>query len=204
MAESTGRHLRPLLLGVLLLGGSAAAATPFDVIEGTTGTVSFFGGLLSAPCSLVLDSRDQAIDLGEVSARDFQNAGDRSTPVRFRLSFRNCLLGAKALADNPAGQRNGDAGRLYLQGEQAATLVFLGDSDANNPDLLKLNGGVQGIGLRLTDQQGRALSLNQQSRPYILQPGSNTLWFNAQIESTQKYTQASQFQGVVHVQLVYL
>jgi type 1 fimbria pilin len=124
--------------------------------------------------------------------------------VRFRLSFRNCLLGAKALADNPAGPRNGDAGQLYLKGEQAVTLVFLGDSDVNNPDLLKLNGGVQGIGLRLKDQQGRALSLNQQSRPYILQPGSNTLWFSAQIESTQKYPLANQFNGVVHVQLVYL
>lgn len=204
MAEFIGGRLRPLLFGALLCSGSAAAATQLDVIEGTTGTVSFFGGLLSAPCSLAPDSRDQAIDLGEVNARDFQNAGDRSAPVRFRLSFRNCLLGAKALADNPAGQRNGDAGRLYLQGEQAATLVFLGDSDVNNPDLLKLNDGVQGIGLRLTDQQGRALSLNQRSRPYVLQPGSNTLWFNAQIESTQKYTQASQFTGVVHVQLVYL
>lgn len=65
--------------------------------------------------------------------------------MRFRLSFRNCLLGARALADNPAGPRNGDAGRLYLQGEQAATLVFLGESDVDNPSLLKLNGGVQGI-----------------------------------------------------------
>lgn len=204
MVEFIGGRLRPLLFGALLFSGSAATATQLGVIEGTTGTIGFFGGLLSAPCSLVPDSRDQAIDLGEVSARDFQNAGDRSAPVRFRLSFRNCLLGAKALADNPAGQRNGDAGRLYLQGEQAATLVFLGDSDMNNPDLLKLNGGVQGIGLRLTDQQGRALSLNQQSRPYILQPGSNTLWFRAQLESTQKYMQASQFTGVVHVQLVYL
>jgi type 1 fimbria pilin len=145
MAEFTDR-LRPLLLGALLCGGSALAATPLGVIEGTTGTVSFHGGLLSSPCSLTPDSRDQSVDLGDVSARDFRNAGDRSAPVRFRLSFRNCLLGARALADNPAGPRNGDAGRLYLQGEQAATLVFLGESDVDNPSLLKLNGGVQGIG----------------------------------------------------------
>jgi len=204
MAEFTGGRLRPLLLGALLLTGSAMAATPLGVIQGTTGTVSFHGGLLSSPCSLTPDSQDQAIDLGDVNASNFQNAGDQSAPVRFRLSFRNCLLGAKALADNPAGPRNGDAGQLYLKGEQAVTLVFLGDSDVNNPDLLKLNGGVQGIGLRLKDQQGRALSLNQQSRPYILQPGSNTLWFSAQVESTQKYPLANQFNGVVHVQLVYL
>jgi type 1 fimbria pilin len=204
MVEFTGRRLRLMLLGTLLLTGSTTAATPLGVIQGTTGTVSFHGGLLSSPCSLTPDSRDQAIDLGDVNARDLPNAGAQSVPVRFRLSFRNCLLGAKALADNPAGPRNGDAGQLYLKGEQAVTLVFLGDSDDNNPELLKLNGGVQGIGLRLKDQQGRALALNQQSRSYILQPGSNTLWFSAQVESTQKYPLANQFNGVVHVQLVYL
>lgn len=105
------------------------------------------------PCSLTPDSRDQAVDLGDVSARDFRNAGDRSAPVRFRLSFRNCLLGARALADNPAGLRNGDAGRLYLQESRPRRWCF-GESDVDNPSLLKLNGGVQGIGLRLQDQQG--------------------------------------------------
>lgn len=203
MAEFTDR-LRPLLLGALLCGGGALAATPLGVIEGTTGTVSFHGGLLSSPCSLMPDSRDQSVDLGDVSARDFRNAGDRSAPVRFRLSFRNCLLGARALADNPAGPRNGDASRLYLQGEQAATLVFLGESDVDNPSLLKLNGGVQGIGLRLQDQQGQALELNQRSRPYILQPGSNTLWFSASVESTQQAVMAAGFAAVAHIQVIYL
>ncbi|CAI0912581.1 Fimbria A protein precursor [Serratia entomophila] len=203
MAEFTGR-LRPLLLCALLLSGGATAATPLGAIEGTTGTVSFHGGLLSSPCSLTPDSQDQSIDLGDVNARAFQNAGDQSAPVRFRLSFRNCLLGARALADNPAGPRNGDANRLYLQGEQAATLVFLGESDINNPQLLKLNGGVQGIGLRLKDQQGRPLALNQQSHPYILQPGSNTLWFSASVESTQRAVMAAGFAAVAHIQVVYL
>ncbi len=203
MAEFTDR-LRPLLLGALLCGGGAMAATPLGVIEGTTGTVSFHGGLLSSPCSLTPDSRDQSVDLGDISARDFRNAGDRSAPVRFRLSFRNCLLGARALADNPAGPRNGDAGRLYLQGEQAATLVFLGESDVDNPSLLKLNGGVQGIGLRLQDQQGQVLELNQRSRSYILQPGSNTLWFSASVESTQRAVMAAGFAAVAHIQVIYL
>ncbi|CAI2518455.1 Uncharacterised protein [Serratia ficaria] len=60
MAEFTGR-LRPLLLCALLCGGSATAATPLGVVQGTTGTVSFYGGLLSAPCSLAPDSQDQSI-----------------------------------------------------------------------------------------------------------------------------------------------
>lgn len=89
-------------------------------------------------------------------------------------------------------------------GEQAATLVFLGESDPDNPQLLKLHGGVQGVGLRLKDQRGRALSLNQPGAPYVLQPGGNTLWFSAQLESTRQFIEANQFKGVVHVQLVYL
>lgn len=102
MAEFTDR-LRPLLLGALLCGGGAMAATPLGVIEGTTGTVSFHGGLLSSPCSLTPDSRDQSVDLGDVSARDFRNAGDRSAPVRFRLSFRTaCWARARWRITRPA------------------------------------------------------------------------------------------------------
>ncbi|WP_431224601.1 fimbrial protein [Serratia sp. L9] len=209
MEVFTASRLRPRLLATLLpllfLGSNGVqAVSMLEAIEGTSGTVSFYGGLLTSPCSLTPDSQDQAIDLGEVNAATFQHAGDQSVPVRFRLSFRNCLLGARAVIASPTGQRDGEATRLYLQGEQAATLVFLGDSDVHNPGLLKLNGGVQGVGLRLKDDQGRILSLNQQSRPYILQPGNNTLWFSAQLESTQRYTQANRFGGIVHVQIVYL
>lgn len=131
MAEFIGR-LRPLLLCALLLSGGAMAAMPLGVTQGTVGNVSFHGGLLSSPCSLTPDSQDQSIDLGDVNAREFHNAGDRSAPVRFRLSFRNCLLGARALADNPAGQRNGDAHPLFLRSEQTAMLVFIGESDGDS------------------------------------------------------------------------
>ncbi|UIM55345.1 hypothetical protein QEP77_24205 [Serratia sp. B1] len=82
--------------------------------------------------------------------------------------------------------------------------MFLGESDVDNPSLLKLNGGVQGIGLRLQDQQGQALELNQRSRPYILQPGSNTLWFSASVESTQRAVMAAGFAAVAHIQVIYL
>ncbi|NCJ11725.1 fimbrial protein [Serratia marcescens] len=203
MADFTGR-LRPLLIGALLLGNGAAMASPPGEVQGTSGTVGFQGALLSSPCSLAPDSREQSVDLGEIGTLAFRRVGDQSVPVRFRLAFTHCLLGARALADNPAGMRNGDAGRLYLRGEQAATLVFLGESDPDNPQLLRLHGGVQGVGLRLKDQRGRALSLNQPGAPYVLQPGGNTLWFSAQLESTRPFIEANQFKGVVHVQLVYL
>ncbi|NIG87723.1 type 1 fimbrial protein [Serratia symbiotica] len=205
MDEFTGRlRSLALLFYVLLFSGSATAMVPLGVIEGTTATVSFHGGLLSSPCSLTPDSQDQSIDLGDVNIRDLQNAGNQSPSERFHLSLRNYLLGARALVDNPTGQRNGDANRLYLQGEQAATLVFLGESDINNPQLLKLSGGVEGIGLRLKDQQGHALALNQQSRPYILHPGNNTLWFTANVESTQLAVMAAGFASVAHIQVIYL
>ena len=62
---------------------------------------------------------------------------------------------------------------------------------------------MQGIGLRLQDQQGQALELNQRSRPYILQPGSNTLWFSASVESTQRAVMAAGFAAVAHIQVIY-
>lgn len=124
--------------------------------------------------------------------------------MRFHFSLRNYLLCARALMDNSTRQRNGDSNRLYLQGEHAATLVFLGESDINNLQLLKLSGGIEGIGLRPKDQQGHALALNLQSCHYILQLGNNTLWFNANVESTQRAVMAAGFAAVARIQVIYL
>ncbi|RTF47663.1 type 1 fimbrial protein, partial [Serratia marcescens] len=44
----------------------------------------------------------------------------------------------------------------------------------------------------------------QRSHPYILQPGSNTLWFSASVESTQRAVMAAGFAAVAHIQVIYL
>jgi len=71
MDKFTGRlRSLTLLFYVMLFSGSAMAMTLLGVIEGTTATVSFYGGLLSSPCILRPDSQNQSIDLGDINPRD--------------------------------------------------------------------------------------------------------------------------------------
>lgn len=189
------------LLALLLAGSGQTLAVPqLDPVEGTVGTVYFFGGLLSSPCTLAPESQEQSVDLGDVSARHFKQAGDRSEPVVFNLRLEDCLLGAGGRYESLDGQETA----RYLHGEQAVTVTLLGDSDSANRELLHLSGDIRGVGLRLLNSKGAPLALNKPIDSQVLQPGDNTLQFSASLESTKKYVAASSFNSVLHVQLNYL
>lgn len=50
------------------------------------GNVIFNGSVYASPCVLAPQSRLQIIEMGEISARRFHQAGDRSQPVLVRSS----------------------------------------------------------------------------------------------------------------------
>lgn len=189
------------LLTALIVGsGQALAIAQLDAVEGTVGTVYFFGGLLSSPCTLAPESQEQSVNMGDISARNFKKVGDRSAPVVFNLRLEDCLLGANYRYEAV----NGQGVKGYLQGEQAVAVTLLGDSDNLNIDLLHMNGETEGIGLRFLDRKGNLLALNTTLNSQILQPGDNNLELIAMFESTQKNIIAGSFNSVLHLKLEYL
>ncbi|HEI8864693.1 fimbrial protein [Serratia sp. AKBS12] len=200
------------MMGLLLLGGAlyvpqlARSGEPKEIAQPRlemfeTARVHFVGELLSTPCSLAVDSQEQLVDLGAISAKQFRNQGDRSQSVDFTLRFQDCLMGAHEYrAGVDPARYSGNA--AYVNGEQTVALSFIGVPDDYRSDLLKLN-GTRGVGLRLQDARGAAVPLNQQVPAAFLQPGDNQLHFSASLESTQKFVQADYVDAIVNVNVYY-
>ncbi|MBP6345863.1 MAG: type 1 fimbrial protein [Neisseriaceae bacterium] len=193
-----------------LSGFASAASVPDEYVSGSLGTVHIVGTLVSSTCSLRMDSLDQSIDLGAISAAVFQQAGARSAGVPIRLRFSDCLLGASERrgpvrrAEQFSARADGVGTDLFLNGQYGITVTLLGEPDGANPQLLKVGGDARGVGVRFTDQQGRAINLNQVNQAYVLNPGENLWLFYAGLESTQAGVRSGEFQSVVNVRVSYL
>ena len=171
--------------------------------ERQNGVVHFRGAVMASPCILDSASQEQDIAMGDISARQFHQAGDQSKQVTFVVKMKDCLTGAYEYHRDLPGEMTGNRNRVYTTGEQVISLSFSGETDDVNPDLLKVQ-GVRGLGLRLMDHNGKPLSLNQTHNPYLLPSGDSNLTFIAALESTQKYTGAGSYYGMVRLMLEYL
>lgn len=88
------------MLCALLMAGMAcsvqATSGRHDMsnVSGEYGNVRFHGRVFVSPCVLDMASRDQTIDLGDISASRFRQSGDRSDPVLVTLHLNGCLKGS--------------------------------------------------------------------------------------------------------------
>ncbi|KFB98748.1 MrfE family protein [Trabulsiella guamensis ATCC 49490] len=178
--------------------------TTQDRVGEESGIVRFHGSVYASTCVLTTKSRIQDIELGEISARQFHQAGDRSQPVRFTLYLKDCLKGASQARTSLGPKSTGDNWRAYSTSEQAVQVTFIGESDINNRQLIRTTGSTQGAGVRLMDMKGNALEVNQTHRPYLVNPGDSELNFLAALESTGTNVLAGEFSGLVRLKMEYL
>lgn len=168
------------------------------------GKVMFHGSVYASPCVLAPASRLQTVDLGEMSAGSFHQAGDRSRPAQVRVEFRDCLKGASQARDSGAARTIGDNKHRYTNNaEQAVQMTMIGDSDENNPQLLHLTGSTSGAGIRLLDTHQRALDINQTQSPFLVKSGDSSQVFHAALESTGRNVTAGHFNGLLRLKMEY-
>lgn len=213
-SNSHARSIRMKIkcLGFVLLGvGSFSAVaemaddkTSRQTLLDVHSTVHFQGSVYASPCVLELNTQEQYVDLGEVSARSFHRIGDRSTPVTFSVRLKDCQRGASRSFVNSAGEATQNGKRYYLTGESAVSLSIAGDSDFYNSDLVRVSGGVKGAGLRIFSQDHENLMLNQPKGSWVLKPGDNNITLNASLEATSQVVSAGNFSGLVRLKLEYL
>lgn len=175
-----------------------------DHVKEDSGIVRFHGNVFASPCVMSSESRFQDISLGDVSARMFHKAGDRSQPVTFKVYLRDCLKGAATYRNNIAASQIGQEWRTYTTGEQAVQMTFVGESDAANNSLLRTTGSTFGAGVRLMSVDGKPYVLNQTQAPYLVQPGDSVLTFQAALESTGSSVGAGAFSGLMRIKMEYL
>ena len=185
------------VLGCLLLAwvGQAHAADEGEV-EGTVGMLNILGSMHEMPCNLEMISLHQTVELGAVSASQLQRPGDEATSLPFQLHFKDCQRTAGSIANERTGTLAWSAHQPVL------SVAFLAPADADDPRLVKVQ-GITGMGLRLTDAQGRDVRLGSKGDPLFLPLGASTQTWNVQPTRTSAPLTSGAFRAVVDVRLHY-
>lgn len=180
---------------VLALAGQAHAVDDEDV-EGMVGMLHIRGSMHEMPCSLEMTSLHQTIDLGAVSASQLQRPGDQAMSVPFQLRFQDCQRTAGSIRNERTGNLTWSAHQPVL------SVMFVAPADADDPRLVKVQ-GITGMGLQLTDAQGRDVQLGANGQPLFLPLGGNTQTWNVHPTRTAAPLTSGAFRAVVDFRLNY-
>ncbi|MEJ5278820.1 fimbrial protein [Pseudomonas sp. MYb541] len=182
--------------GLLLALAGGLQAQDGEDVEGMNGMLNVTGSMHEIPCSLEMTSLHQTIDLGAVSTSRLQRPGDQATPVAFQLRFADCQRTAGSIRSERTGNLTWSAYQPVL------SVAFLAPADADDPRLVKVR-GVTGMGLRLTDAQGRDVRLGSRGEPLFLPLGGSTQTWNVQPTRTSAPLTSGAFRAVVDFRLNY-
>ncbi|HBM9257114.1 TPA: type 1 fimbrial protein [Citrobacter freundii] len=198
------------MLCALLMAGMACSVQAtsgrqdMSNVSGEYGNVRFHGRVFVSPCVLDMASRDQTIDLGDISASRFRQGGDRSDPVLVTVYLNGCLKGSgHTLRDFP-GQTSEMPELAYSTVERGVSMTMMAEGAPENSDLGRIRGDVRGAGIRLLTERKQLIHLNQPQRMWILKPGDNAIHFLAALESFGREVTAGEFNGLVRLKLEYL
>lgn len=94
--------------------------------QGTGGQVEFTGEITDTSCNIDSASASQTVDLGAWAKSYFTSTVTETTKTPFHIKVKDCPSSVKKVA-----------------------VLFDGKKDSNNPDLLAVNGGAAGVGIKL-------------------------------------------------------
>lgn len=193
-----------LMAGVACTVQAKGGRQDMSNVPGEYGNVRFHGRVFVSPCVLDMASRDQTINLGDISASRFRQSGDRSDPVLVTLYLNDCLKGSgHTLRDFP-GQTSEMPERTHSTVERGVSMTLMAESAPENSDLGCIHGDVRGAGIRLLTERNQLIHLSQPQRMWILKPGDNAIHFLAALESIGREVTAGEFNGLVRLKLEYL
>lgn len=152
------KYIFALGFGALTINNALAA-------EQGSGTVTFKGSIIDAPCSISPDTANQTVDMGQISSAAIE-AGP-TTPVPFQIQLENCTL----------------------TNENTVTVTFNGTPNYVDSSVLGLSGtgaNTTAVGIVIGDQSGQKIALGSPSAAQLLQNGPNTLQFSAWLDDMMR------------------
>ncbi|HAW1202394.1 TPA: type 1 fimbrial protein [Escherichia coli] len=135
-----------------------------------TGTVTFTGKIVDAPCSIAPESVNQTVEMGNISSSAIRNG---SAQVKtFNIRLEGCDL-----------QKYNADGSAVTDGTWSGVKVTFNGAaaDAGNQYL----GVADNVGIELT-QGGKPLTIGTPADKLVLQGGNQTLSFGAQVKAVDK------------------
>lgn len=183
--------MKKLLLAAMIASAFAGAAVAKEdtgsggsaTTNQGSGTVTFTGSIIDAPCSIDAESADQIVELGSISnvALQADNGAGKSRPKNFQIKLTECSVAT---------------------GKSVQT-TFTGVEGVNGH--LAVSGQAKGAGIVLEDLDGKVLKLGSPSALAKLQNGDNQLQFSAymQGDGDSKSIVPGDFKAVADFRLSY-
>lgn len=178
-----------------VLSGNSFAADDWNV-DGENGYLHLSGTLSEGACTLDMTSAHQDVSLGAISKQTLNHPGARGMPVFFTVKLRRCSRTGGDETDFYTGASTEDAVRPVV------TLNFTGVADPARPELFSA-AGVDGLGLLLSDGEGRTVRPGMPGEPQILQTGDNILTYSVTPVRTPEPLSEGEFRVVASFEVSY-
>lgn len=177
--------------------GAGTDARNWDV-DGLNGAITASGMLVSAPCVLAPESREQELSLGSTMQQTLKNTGDVTTPVDIHVVLNDCPGGVHQLEDQQDTRRN-----LWLSDQSVVRMTVTGDEEPSDPRLFRVKGSASGVSLRMEDPAGEQLMPSVADHPLALNQGRNDLVLKAQLWRNSEEMRAGEWSAVVRLDMEY-
>lgn len=119
--------------------------------QSTGGQIEFSGSITDTSCNIDSTSANQIVDLGKWASSYFTGAGSETTKTAFHIKVKDC----------PATVTK-------------VSVLFDGTRDSNNSNLLAVNGGVQGVAIKLyEDDKATPINLGTESKDQAVIAGTS-------------------------------
>lgn len=178
-----------------VLSDNSFAADDWNV-DGENGYLHLSGTLSEGACTLDMTSAHQDVSLGAINKHILDHPGARGMPVFFTVKLRRCSRAGGDETDFYTGASTEDAVRPIV------TLNFTGVADPSRPELFSAV-GVNGLGLLLSDGEGRTVRPGMPGEPQILQTGDNILTYSVTPVRTPESLSEGRFRVVANFEVSY-
>lgn len=119
--------------------------------QSTGGQIEFSGSITDTSCNIDSTSANQIVDLGKWASSYFTGAGSETTKTAFHIKVKDC----------PATVTK-------------VSVLFDGTRDSNNSNLLAVNGGAQGVVIKLyEDDKATPINLGTESKDQAVIAGTS-------------------------------
>lgn len=151
--------LNKIMLAAVMTMGTISMANAANAANQGSGTVTFKGSIIDAPCSIEPESLDQTVKLGDIASVQLKNGG-KSTPQDILIKLVGC----------------------DVETAKDVTTTFSGAESETAPGLLAMRGSARGASIAINDVDGKLLPLTKASKAVKIEDGFTTLRFSAHLQ----------------------
>ncbi|MGO2346203.1 MAG: fimbrial protein [Providencia sp.] len=146
--------MKKIILATLVSGVMSASALAVDA---GSGTVTFSGSIIEAPCSIAPGEENQEVELGQVSNTTLDNGGESSAQP-FQIKLEGC----------------------NLKGDNQVSVTFKGTEAGTSTGFLQITGDAAGAAVKIMNASGSQIKVNSAAKQNYVE-GNNTLKFQASL-----------------------